>query len=66
MNTITATNTRAIHLLDIENLLATPFFDAEDVTRFKQFYQTCDFFTEGDLIVIAPSSSEGIVETHLG
>jgi len=66
MNTITATATRAIHLLDIENLLATPFFDSEDVTRFKQFYQTCDFFSEGDLIVIATSSSAGIVEANLG
>lgn len=57
---------RTIHLLDIENLLATPFFTAEDVAHFKRFYATTDVYADGDHIVIATSSSEGIVEANVG
>lgn len=62
----TATQPRTIHLLDIENLLATPFFSAEDVAHFKRFYQTTDVYADGDHIVIATSSSEGILEANAG
>lgn len=60
------TQPRTIHLLDIENLLATPFFAAQDVVHFKQFYATTDLYSDGDHIVIATSSSEGILEANAG
>lgn len=66
MNTNTSTRERALHLLDIENLLGTPFFTSEDVAHFKRFYETSSFYSDGDLIVIATSSSEGILEANVG
>ncbi|MFM6967647.1 MAG: hypothetical protein ACKOWN_01780 [Microbacteriaceae bacterium] len=66
MNTATATSIRAIHLLDIENLLGTPFFTARDVTLFKRFYETTEVYEDGDLIVIATSNSKGIFEANVG
>lgn len=61
MNTATVTTTRAIHLLDIENMLGTPFFTVDDVKQFKRFYMSQEVFAQGDLVVIATSSTQGLM-----
>lgn len=66
MNTSTTVSTRAIHLLDIENLLGTPYFTAREVSLFKRFYETTEVYEDGDLIVIATSNSKGIFEAGVG
>ncbi|MEY4396709.1 MAG: hypothetical protein RLZZ40_465 [Actinomycetota bacterium] len=69
MNTMivnTANATRAIHLLDIENLMGTPYFTAEEVRHFKQLYMTSDFYEDGDQIVIATSNARGLVDAGAG
>ena len=61
MTTTIATTARAIHLIDIENMLGTPFFTVEDVEKFKEFYTGQAVYSPGDLIVIATSSTQGLI-----
>lgn len=57
----TATTARAIHLVDIENMLGTPFFTVEDAAKFREFYTSQDIYSPGDLVVIATSSTQGLI-----
>lgn len=50
---------RALHLVDLENLAATPWMSEQVAQRAAAWYLAAAEYTEGDLVVVATSHRNG-------
>ena len=58
--------TRELHLVDVENLLAGPFFLAAEVARLRPLYGRVSQMTASAHVVIGCSADESMLESGLG
>jgi len=56
------TANRTLHLIDIENQLGTGDIKADEITKFMAFYKDVARVQETDHVIIAVSSSDGLLE----
>lgn len=56
------TTARSLHLVDIENQLGHGHIKAHEVTEFMTSYKALSNMRAGDPVIIAVSSSEGLLE----
>lgn len=60
------TTKRELHLIDIENELGTGEVRAADIARFRAFYLVANNVPTDAHIVVATSSSQGLLEASVG
>lgn len=56
------TANRTLHLIDIENQLGTGCIKADEITKFMALYRDVTHMQETDHVIIAVSSSAGLLE----
>ena len=57
---------RELHLIDIENELGTGLVKSADIARFRTFYLEANNVPTNAHIVVATSSSQGLLEASVG